>query len=342
MQSLAAAAYADGWARDCEVAQRIARAGSNGRNKQHIYRAIIEAAKAAGLLGSLARPYVVRVPGPGGSYNDITIFLPHEQLLNAIMGNPQGIAPFCLTEEQLSSASGLGPLLQRWSRHADVNLDPLPDNVPIIGLHCDGVTYTSGIRAGGSRSAVVGSINVVSGRSKAIRGQRHLFFVLGKKKLCDCGCGGFHSFNAIFEVLAWSMRCLLLGLAPDRRHDGSPFTAADVDLRLFPGTQLPKSALLQVRGDWEWQQMCFRFRSASSEQFCWMCQASKRGHLRYTIFRPDAPHRNTLITHQAYMQALAQEHAEPSYIFRCPGLRGPARACPGLPAHARACQSHPI
>jgi len=321
VQSLAAAAYADGWCTDNEIAQRLNRAGGAGRNRQHMYKAVIQAAKSAGLLAGLARPYVVRVPGPGGQHNDLQVYLPHEQLTYAILGNRAGLDEFCLTAEQLASDSGMGRLLREWGQHPDVDLDPLPDNVPILGLHCDGVTYTLGKRAGGQRSVVVGSLNVVSGRSKATRGQRHLFFIIGKGKLCDCGCSGFHSFNAIFEVLAWSMRCLKEGLSPNCRHDGSPFTPADMEHRLPPETRLPRAALLQIRGDWEWMTQCFRFRAAGNEHFCWLCDASKSGAMRYTDFRRNAPHRATLITHAMYLAALARDGQTPSTIFRCPGMQ---------------------
>jgi len=202
-----------------------------------------------------------------------------------------------------------------------VALDPLPDNVPILGLHCDGVTYTTGIRAGGSRSVIVASINVVSGQSKAIRGRRHLLFIVGKKKLCDCGCAGFHTFNALFDVLAWSLQCARNGVSPNCRHDGTPWSPHDVQCRMPSGVALFLLALLQVRGDWEWLMQCFRFRSPSSEHFCWMCNASKSGHLRFTDFRPDAPHRSTLLDHPAYLAALVREGATPSHIFRCLGMR---------------------
>ena len=321
VQNLAAAAYADGWCAENELAMKLKRAGAEGRRPQHCHKHIIDAAKSAGLLAGLTRPYVVSVPGPGGSSSDINVYLPHEQLLHALMSQGVSLDDFCLSPEELDNPSGMGALLRAWGRHQDVNLHPLPDKVPILGLHCDGVQYTLGKRAGGQRSITVGSLNVVSGRSKAIRGNRYLLFTIGKGKLCDCGCSGFHSYNAIFEVLAWSMQCLLRGASPACRHDGSPWTDVDREHRLPSNTSLPRAALLQIRGDWEWHQTCFRFRAVGSAQFCWLCNASKTGALRYTDFRHNAPHRATLISHAAYMEALAREGAEPSCIFRCPGVQ---------------------
>ena len=285
VQTLAAAAYTDGWCRDHQVARQLKSAGNDGRNRQHIHRAIMDLVRAAGLLSGMSKPYIVSAPGPKGTTNDITMYLPHETITNAIFGQLGGLDAFCLTPAQLANAIGLGLLLRQWGRHPDVELDPNPDNVPILGLHCDCVVYTTGLRAGESRSVIVSSLNVVSGQSKAICGERHLLFVLGKGRLCDCGCGGFHTIS----VLAWSLGCLKDGVAPSCRHDGAAWTAADFHHRFPAGAPLPRAALLQIRGDWEWLQQCFRFRSAASEQFCWMCNASKSGHLRYTRFALDAP-----------------------------------------------------
>ena len=69
-------------------------------------------------------------------------------------------------------------------------------------------------------------------------------------------------------------------------------------------------------------EQCFRLRSVSSENFCWMCNATQRiqGELDYHQFRPDAPHRQTLISHGDYLEACARERSEPSHLMRCPGL----------------------
>ena len=61
---------------------------------------------------------------------------------------------------------------------------------------------------------LVGSVNIISAQSVARRSTRHMFFVIGKPRLCDCGCGGFCSTQAIFEVLAWSFSHLQSGTPP--------------------------------------------------------------------------------------------------------------------------------
>ena len=184
VQDLAAAAWHDGWGRDNEIASRLRRAGNEGRNRQHIHKGVMDAARAAGLLDGMSKPYVVNVPGPKGKSSAVNVYPPHEQLLHAISGANGGLGSFCLTPEQRDHHRGLGPLLWQWAACEDVGLDA-QQNIPILGFHADGVVYTTGLRAGGTRSCIVGSINVVSGRTKARRGQRHLFFILGKKRLCN-------------------------------------------------------------------------------------------------------------------------------------------------------------
>ena len=317
VQELAQAAWDDGWGRDSDLAERLAKAGRHGQSRGNIARDIMDAVHDANLLAGLTRPYQAQVPGPGGTSNVINVYLPHEQISNALLAHPGGIQDFCLSPAQLARTDGLGPLLHQWGRHRDVGLDPVPPDTLVLGLHADGVTYTTGLRAGGTRSCIVGSVNVVSGQDKAIRGQRHLLFILGKKKLCDCGCAGFHSFNAIFAVLAWSMEILRDGRSPTCRHDGSAWSALDQKFRMPNGVPLPRAALLQVRGDWEWVVLCFRVRAIGSDRFCWMCEATKQD---FMDFRQDAPHRGTLLSHEAYIAGLVREHQEPSQIFRCPGF----------------------
>ena len=83
---------------------------------------------------------------------------------------------------------------------------------------------------------------------------------------------------------------------------------------------LPVFALLQVRGDWEWLQQAFRFRHHGNESFCWQCAATKTGEMCFHDFSLDAPHRNTLMTHSDYLASLVAEEAEPSNLWRSPGL----------------------
>ena len=50
VQALAAGAWADGWGRRDDIANRLASAGNDGRHSGNVVRAIFRAATAAGLL----------------------------------------------------------------------------------------------------------------------------------------------------------------------------------------------------------------------------------------------------------------------------------------------------
>ena len=169
----------------------------------------------------------------------------------------------------------MAKLLANWARHSDVDFQGDQGTVPVLGFHCDGVQYTSSKKAGSSRSIVAGSINFISAASAELRHKRQPLFMLRKARLCKCGCSGFHTIQEVMEAFAWSLGCFAKGLSPTSRHDGSPWSLLDRVDRM-PGDQpIPVTALLQVRGDWEWYEQCFRLRSTNSDAFCWMCNATR-------------------------------------------------------------------
>ena len=77
-----------------------------------------------------------------------------------------------------------------------------------------------------------------------------------KSSMCACGCHGKHTFDGVFEVLAWSFSSLLCGKYPGTRHDGSPFEKRMGDRNR--GKSGDESLGVQgccgkARGDWSWQ-----------------------------------------------------------------------------------------
>ena len=279
---------------------------------------VMRAAAWAGLMDSLARPYEVMVPGANQKPTKAVVFLPHENLEKLVRDSY--LSAWCLSPEQVGAPTGLGPLLRRWNNHADVGGRHQLEQVMGIGWHCDGVQYSSSSRAGDVRSVLVSSFNVITAQTVSDRASRILFFVIGKKRLCDCGCNGYHTFQALFRVFAWSMDCLNRGESPNCRHDGSPWTASDLKNRLAGGAPLPAAGVLQIRGDWQWLADGFRFPTWSSESFCWLCRATKHGELSYMDFTPGAAHRQTLRTHEDYMLGCARIGSQPSTMFLCPGV----------------------
>ena len=314
VQCLAHAAWQDGWGHNDPLARKLAKPGVNMETSRNIARDVVNAAKEYGLMCTQAEPYTVSLPAGKGS---VWVMLPHE--VYPAMVRQRGCAAWCLSPQDMEQP--LGKLLQTWAGHPDVLYDGDLTKVGILGVHCDGVAYTSSLRAGGSKGILVASWNVVSSSSEAFRNQRQPLFILQKGRLCGRGCGGYHTLQKLFEVVAWSFQCLLAGVAPSCRHDGQPWSPEDRKVRMRAGTPIPHAALQQLRGDWEWLVQCFRLRSFNSELFCWMCNTTySHGPLCFRDFRPTAAHRGTLISHQAYLDSCHREEEEPSTIFRCPGV----------------------
>ena len=318
VQLLAKAAWDDGWGQNCQLARKLAHVGTSGKHSSNIFRDIITAAELVGLISSETKPYYVNLPGNAGTAE---VFLPHE--VYEKMVQRRGIDRFCLSPTELASATGLGALLTRWAGAADVQYEGDLGQVGVFGVHCDGVTYSTSVRAGSQKSVLAASFNVISATDAKDRDLRQPLFVIQKSRLCKCGCGGFHSLQVLYDVLAWSMRCLLQGRAPSRRHDDTPFSRRELSKRIAPGTALPVAALLQCRGDWEGLVVQCRLRFYRSDLFCWMCDCTQTtlGDLHYHHVQPDAGHRATLISHEQYLQSCADEGAQPSTIFGSPGFR---------------------
>jgi hypothetical protein len=198
VHDLAAAAWLDGWGRGDALAQRLVKAGRQGRRRNEMANDVIKAAEAAGLVCSRALPYEVTLSTGGTA----SIFLPHE--FYTAMVEDLGLPQLCLSPESLVADEGLPGLLKAWSTNDDVEFAGDLSTVGVLGMHCDGVQYTSSMRAGGARSVVVGSMNVISA-GEIIRQRRQPLFVLRKGRFCKCGCQGFHTIQELMAVVAWSV-----------------------------------------------------------------------------------------------------------------------------------------
>ncbi len=234
VRTLASAAWEDGWGRGCKLSKRLATSGAGG-HLGNCCRDVFMAARVSGVLASNVQPYQVHLPDGG----ILEMFLPHEIYPTLVGGD---VSQWCLPAESLAAGEGLAGVLKEWADHPDVRFQGDLSRVGILGFHCDGVQYTSSMRAGGAKSMLVASLNVVSGQGDGRRQRRSPLFVVRKTRLCNCGCGGFHTTQLLFEVMAWSLRRMLDGVAPSRRHDESEFTQSDKAMRLPSGTALPRAA----------------------------------------------------------------------------------------------------
>ena len=72
---------------------------------------------------------------------------------------------------------------------------------------------------------------------------------LRKSDLCQCGCRGLCTLQAVMRLISWSMNCLASGTWPEVRHDGSPFEGWRADIG---GTFLAEGrcgAVVEMRAD---------------------------------------------------------------------------------------------
>ena len=265
LHRLAKAASDDGWGGQCPLAQALVGVGSGGSQPSHFVRDIIAVAGEFGLVSCGAKPYKVDLDNNYQAW----VFLPHE-IVHHVSMRRGGHQQWALDADTLKSGQGLGGQLREWAAHPDVQFAGDVSQVGIAGIHVDGVTFISSNRAGGQRSIAVVSMNIISGSEVEVRNQRHILFAVSKGKLCDC-CMGFHSYQKLLDVIAWSFRCLSQGRSPSLRHDGAAFTDDDVKDRLPKHAVVPHFALLQARGDWEWIAQAFRLPWPSSSACCWKC-----------------------------------------------------------------------
>ena len=209
VQSIAEAAELDGWRPDDKLGKRLAAAGERGLHSGNVSRDVVRAARLEGMMASGAQPYKCKIPGG----LDFSIFLPHEIL--------KDFARVETEDALMEHDTFLADLVKTWTEHPDVMLD-CDDKTKVIvaGLHCDGVSYTSSVRAGEQRSILAASINVLSA-SERLRNRRMPLFVLPKRKLCTCGCQGYCTFQAIFKIISWSFQSLCAATMPTCRHDGT-------------------------------------------------------------------------------------------------------------------------
>lgn len=117
--------------------------------------------------------------------------------------------------------------------------------------------------------------------------QRHLLAVLRKSELCKCGCKGFCSIWAVFQMLFWSFKALADGVWPSRGPFGERFPAGSERLRRS-GTAFPcKAVLLQVKGDWLEFTSTFgmaNWRTAVAP--CFMCHCTTSNMYEFMQFAP--------------------------------------------------------
>ena len=154
---------------------------------------------------------------------------------------------------------------------------------------------------------------------------RHRFWLcaFAKGQLCACGCKARHTFDSVFEVLAWMFRVLLAGVWPRVDHTGSPFPKgswrakkAGTPLRLFGG-------LVAKHGDWAWHKSVLGMRGwrgeGETKAMCWLCKASFHAGSCFD-FTANAPWRATAMNNAEFWKQAQVEKQYVSKIWQIPGF----------------------
>ena len=185
VQLLANAAKSDGWGVEDQTAESLAKLGTSGRHVSNCLRDLLRLARKVGMMHGTAEPYYVEVPGANGRPRTVGVCLPHESA--DILTKRFQPKAFRASDQAWASEVGVGPLLRKWGN--DVAVDNVRE-VFAVGLHADGVSYTTTVRAGNAKSVLVAAWNFISAPEDAHRGMRVLYFALNKASCCNCGCEG--------------------------------------------------------------------------------------------------------------------------------------------------------
>ena len=134
------------------------------------------------------------------------------------------------------------------------------------------------------------------------------------------------TYQAAFEVIAWSFKMLSLQLWPTTRHDGAAWHRVEDKHRSTRTGNLPCTCVLaQLRGDWAFFKEMFHFPAWNGKaHMCWLCGANqgtmKDGSLT-------APWRAKRYLKNDFLAMLRAGGIRPCPIFSVPGMH-PGLALP--------------
>ena len=283
----------------------LASAGKHGASPGHMQRDILRK-----LLKDtdMPEPYFAYVPthDPKTQANRVPMMIPFllvHEMLSAMCKNSKSII-----HELCDAPPAILHLVNKFAGKSGMDVSSV---IP-IGFHGDGAPNQK------HKSCNVFSWNLLA---KPL-GERLLFTVIGKEYCCKCGCLGRCTLDAISAIFAWSMRILLTGTWPDKRHDGSPWDGADKSRAKFRGNMGFTALLLQARGDWSWMKELFGMPSWASQQICWSCEADRSSEFKpYWDFGLSAAWRKSRRTAQAFFAHQRSQHIPRSPLFSCPGFQ---------------------
>ena len=251
----------------------------------------------------LPEPYIAEVPVWDDSVNaqvlkPLKVYPPHESLDSIVK-------PGC--EEEWStfddSQSGFRESLQNWSSRVQVKLGG-----PWLCLALWGDSAPFNKRD----SLYLLTYRVLNGQHR----RRVWIAGLSKRMLCACGCFGRHTFDALFDIVAWSMRALLSGTWPTRDHRGRAFAQSDWRARKAGQRFRFGAALIAKCGDWSWHKQILGLRGWQDLRPCWLCRTT----LGDRDFSSNAMWRNEPMTMALFLASASFGEQYLSRIFSIPGF----------------------
>ena len=240
-----------------------------------------------------------------------SFLLVYEMLDWAIGDNP--VAEYTSNDDK----PYLNRTMEGWKTKVGIDV-----NEPCIGIGVWGDTAVYHTRD----SVMLALWSVVTG---AHTRSRHWFFACGKRQMCDCGCSGRCTMDAVWEVMRYCLVVMKTQVYPYFRHDGVPFEHStllgDSRRARWAGNRRVKArgGCIQKRADWAWHKCMIGLIGWQGEgigsRVCFKCLAGKKRH-SFRHFGLSATWRRTTQTHRAFMESARRDGRYVSAIFTWPGF----------------------
>ena len=131
------------------------------------------------------------------------------------------------------------------------------------------------------------------------------------------------TFDAIVQVLCWSLRCLATGTKPSARHDGSAWLPSDKRRHVSPaqGKSLGVQAVLaEIRADWVFLQKLLKFPAWNTgDGLCWLCKCTHKS--MRTLDTASAHWRYERLLPGQFLQWCRRQRRPVSELFSLPGVQ---------------------
>lgn len=157
-------------------------------------------------------------------------------------------------------------------------------------------------------------------------GCRRRFWVCGinKRRVCQCGCQGRCTFDAILRVIAWMFRALLAKRYPDVGPLGERWAANDWRAAMAGKRLRFGGACIAKCGDWSWFKSVLGMRGwrgdKTTGRMCWMCQASFHDDHSCFDFSANARWRTTMTSMSDFWVPASCREQFVSAIWEIPGV----------------------